>query len=103
MVTELNNGNIDKNVKQGNVVLDFYAEWCGPCKTMNPLFEKVSAEVRKVNFFKVNVDNNQEAAMVYAVRSIPTIVFIRDGQEVDRALGVLQEEDFKHRIKEAFK
>lgn len=103
MVAELNNGNIHEKTKQGNIVLDFYAEWCGPCKMMAPMFEKASTEMDDVNFFKVNVDNNQQAAQVYAVRSIPTIVLIKNGQEVERIIGLLREDEFKHKVKSAFK
>ena len=103
MVSELNNGNLDENTKQGKVVLDFYADWCAPCKMMEPIFEKAGSEFKDINFFRVDVDKNQQSAMIYAVRSIPTLVFIKNGQEVDRVIGVLHEEDFKHRVKQAFK
>jgi len=103
MVTELNEENFKKEIKQGKAIVDFYADWCGPCQVMKPIFEKTSHEFKDVHFFKVNVDNAQEAASLYPVRSIPTVVFLKDGKEVTRFLGVVYEEDFKKKIKEAFK
>ncbi|HJX05761.1 MAG TPA: thioredoxin [Candidatus Nanoarchaeia archaeon] len=98
MVTELNEDNFDKMTKKGKAVVDFYADWCGPCQMMKPIFEKVGKEIKGVNFFKVNVDNCQEAAASYDVRSIPTLVFLKDGKEVDRVMGVLYEEELKKKI-----
>jgi thioredoxin len=103
MVTELDEDNFKKSIKQGKAVVDFYADWCGPCQVMKPIFEKVSKDFKDVHFFKVNVDSNQEAASLCAVRSIPTLVFIKEGKEVERVLGVMYEEDFKSKIKEALK
>jgi thioredoxin len=103
MASELDDENFKKNIKQGKAVVDFYADWCGPCQMMKPVFDKISKEVRGVSFFKVNVDNNPEAATMYAVRSIPTTVFLKDGREVDRVLGVLYEDEFKKKIMSVLK
>ncbi len=103
MVTELNEQNFKQMIKAGKAAVDFYADWCGPCQMMKPIFEKVGKEVKGINFFKVNVDESPESASIYSVRSIPTIVFMKDGKEVDRVLGVLYEEDFKKKISNVFK
>jgi len=103
MAVELNENNFKQNTKTGKAVIDFYADWCGPCQMMKPVFEKVGKEVKGINFYKVNVDNNAETASAYSVRSIPTIVFMKDGKEVDRVLGVMYEEDFKKKITAVFK
>jgi thioredoxin 1 len=103
MVTELNEDNFNKTIKQGKAIVDFYADWCGPCQMMKPIFEKVSKEAKGVNFFKVNVDNCAETATLFAVRSIPTVVLFKEGKEVDRFLGLVSESDFKARINSAFK
>jgi thioredoxin len=103
MVTELNEGNFKQSVNKGKAIVDFYADWCGPCQMMKPIFEKVSSSMKGYNFFKINVDNAPETAQMYAVRSIPTIVFMKDGKEVDRILGVLQESDFKAKIASSLK
>jgi thioredoxin 1 len=103
MITELNENNFVRMTKTGKAVVDFYADWCGPCQMMKPTFEKVSKEFKEVNFFKVNVDNGQEAAARYDVRSIPTLIFLKDGKEADRIVGVAYEADFKKKINEVFK
>ena len=103
MYEEINQDNFDEKTKQGNVVIDCYAEWCGPCQIMAPAFEKVSKEFKDINFFMVNVDNNREIASIYAIRSIPTTLFLKDGKEVDRHIGLLYEDELKEKIKQAFK
>jgi len=103
VVTELNEDNFKKMTKTGKAVVDFYADWCGPCQVMKPVFEKISKEVKGVNFFKANVDACPETASLYGIRSIPTILFMKDGKEVDRVLGVVHEADFKSRISSALK
>nr|MCK4930249.1 thioredoxin [Nanoarchaeota archaeon] len=103
MITELNADNFEEKTKQGNAIIDFHADWCGPCKIMEPVFEKLSNEFKNINFFKVNVDNNQKIAAIYAVRSIPTIVFLKDDKEIGRVIGLVYEDEFKNKIKEAFK
>lgn len=102
-MTGLTPENFKQMVQQGKVVLDFYADWCSPCRMMEPVLEKMKNEFNEVNFFKVNVDSNQQAASTYEIRSIPTIVFLKDGQEADRVVGLVAEDDFKKKIKEAFR
>ena len=103
MISELTEENFEQITKQGKVIIDFYADWCGPCKIMEPVLEELSKEFRDINFFKINVDSNQQPALIYAVRSIPTIIFLKNGSEVDRIIGVTYEDEFKKRIKQAFK
>lgn len=69
------------------VVLDFYAEWCGPCKQLMPTMEKISQEQQNVVFCKINVDNNAELSRSYGVRSIPTLKYIKDKEVVKTTLG----------------
>lgn len=76
-------------------VLDFWAEWCGPCKFMEPLIEELEKELKgKVTFEKINVDENQEKAAQFQVMSIPTYIFMKDNQEVERIIGATQKENF---------
>lgn len=97
----------DKNYKdfteKGNVVVDFWAEWCGPCKMMGPIFEELSKEIKGANFAKVDVDENGELAAEAMVRGIPTIILLKDGDEVDRVVGFVPKESLKQRITNAFK
>lgn len=71
------------------VIVDFFAEWCGPCKMMGPIFEEVGAKFEgKVKFAKLNVDEAREAAMKYGVMSIPTLITFKDGEAVQTMVGL---------------
>jgi thioredoxin 1 len=71
-------------------VVDFWAEWCGPCRAIGPVVEDLSQEYAgKVNIGKLNVDQNPQVSMKYGITSIPAILFIKDGQIVDRQIGVV--------------
>ena len=81
------------------VVVDFWAEWCGPCKMMAPVFEKLAAEYEdKVGFAKVDVDENQQYVAKYGIRGIPTLLVIRGGEEVDRIVGYSPEDQIRSRL-----
>ena len=100
-VLELDSKNFDKFIKEDKVVVDFWAEWCGPCKMMAPIFEESSEELKdKAKFGKVDVDKNSDLAQRFQVMSVPTTIFFRDGQQVDRAVGMLQKSDLAKKIKE---
>lgn len=88
-----NQSEFDQLVNQSNpILLDFYADWCGPCQTLLPIVDKLSKEYKEtVEIRKVNVDENQELAAQFKVRSIPALFFIKDNQIVDRVNGVVPE------------
>ncbi len=70
------------------VMVDFFAEWCGPCKMSAPIIEELAGEYEgKVGIGKIDVDENQETAMKYGVMSIPTVIMFKEGKEVDRQIG----------------
>ena len=72
------------------VLVDFYADWCGPCKTMAPILEQVAAQHRgKLRIIKIDVDRNPAVAQQYRVQSIPTLILFRQGQPVWRQAGVV--------------
>jgi thioredoxin 1 len=80
----------DKVTSGGVVVVDFYADWCGPCKMMGPIFEETQKEYEdRAVFAKINVDENKEAAIKYKIMGIPTLIFFKDGQIAERVSGVL--------------
>ena len=71
------------------VVVDFYAQWCGPCKMMAPIIELLAKEMPSVKFVKVDVDENPELSAQYGIMSIPTIVLFKKGKETERNTGAL--------------
>ena len=72
------------------VIVDFWATWCGPCRMLSPLLDEVEAEMEdKVEVVKVNVDDADEVAMRYRIMSIPTLLFFKNGQMVDRSVGAM--------------
>jgi len=90
VVKNINNDNFDTEVVKSDlpVMMDFWAPWCGPCRMVGPVVENLANEnSAKINTGKINVDENQALAMQFGVRSIPTIVFFKNGQEVKRIVG----------------
>ena len=81
------------------VLVDFWAEWCGPCKMIAPAVHDLALEYDgKLNVAKVDVDNNPNIAMKYGVRSIPALIFFKDGQPVDQVVGALPKGALKRKI-----
>ncbi len=81
------------------VVVDFWATWCGPCKMLAPVFEKVSAELSdNIDFVKVDIDSNQQIAIENKIYTIPTLVIFKNGQEVARRSGYMSENELKYFI-----
>jgi len=73
------------------VFVDFWAEWCGPCKLMHPVFERMAKKYNRVTFARVNVDQNQPIAMRFGVQAIPTFIMFKSGQEIDKMMGAVGE------------
>jgi thioredoxin 1 len=71
------------------VMVDFYADWCGPCRTLGPIIERISEE-KEVKLLKINVDESGDIAPSFGVKGIPTVIFFKTGQEVDRVVGIKQ-------------
>ncbi len=102
-IIDLDGKNFDKFAKEGNLVVDFYADWCGPCKIMEPVFKKAGKELKNAKFGKVNVDNNYELAGRFQVVSIPTTIFFKKGEQVDRFSGAISFDELKKKIDENFR
>lgn len=103
MVKEITDAEFEEEVIKSDkpVIVDFWAPWCGPCKMIAPVFEKLSKELTDVKFVKVNVDDNQNSAQEFGVMSIPTLVMVKNGEEAGRVVGALSETQLKDRIKTA--
>ena len=80
-------------------VIDFWAEWCGPCRMISPIIEELASEYGdQVQIGKMDVDSNPEVPMKYGVRSIPTILFLKNGEVVDKQVGVISKQALKSKI-----
>lgn len=95
-VTELNKDNFEKEVMEANVpvLIDFWASWCGPCRMMSPVIDKIAEEMGdKLKVCKVNVDENHELAEKYEIMTIPAFIVIKNGAEAGRTIGIQPKED----------
>ena len=100
-VLKVNDSTFEQEVLKSNipVLVDFYADWCGPCKMLSPTVDEVAAENDDIKVVKVNVDESQDTAIKYQVMSIPTLVVIKNGNEVNRSVGVIDKEEILDMIK----
>jgi thioredoxin 1 len=102
-VKELNGKNFDDFIAKGEVLIDFWAEWCGPCKVLKPIFEETAKEMKgKVKFGIVNIEDGQEIAERFDVMSVPTVIFFKNGEVVERFSGVLDKKEILSTIKKTF-
>jgi thioredoxin 1 len=99
---EITSVELQEKINSGKkVIVEFWAEWCGPCKMMKPLFERVSKNnTSNVEMYTMNVDLNREIAMSLGIRSIPTVKVFNSGENIDTKVGVLQEEQIKGMVNE---
>lgn len=85
---ELNAANFDATVKEGVALVDFWAPWCGPCRMIAPVIDELAGDFDgKAKICKVNTDEEQDVAIKYGIRSIPTILFFKNGELVDQMIG----------------
>ncbi len=85
---ELNSSNFDSTIANGVTLVDFWAPWCGPCRMIAPIIEELAEDFEgKATIAKVNTDEEQDIAIKFGIRSIPTLLFFKDGQVVDQMIG----------------
>jgi len=102
MATQLTDSNFKELVLDSDkvAIVDFWAEWCGPCKAIGPMIEELSKEYEgKAIVGKVDVDSNPETAMKYGIRNIPTILFIKNGEVVDKQVGAVPKSVLEQKLK----
>jgi len=96
MVMLLNDFVFDTYIMHGLALVDFYADWCSPCKAFEPIYDEVSTEIgSKVKFLKLNVDDGYESASKYRIMSVPTIIAFKNGVEVARHTGSMDKEKLR--------
>jgi len=99
-VPELTSKEFESFANKGIVVIDFFAEWCMPCLMMAPIIEELSEEFENdVKFGKINVEDNQELAQKFGIRSIPAFILFKDGEIVDQFSGSMTKEEFEEKLK----
>ena len=95
-IKNLSLDNFDNEISSSNlpVLVDFWAEWCGPCKSLGPILEEISNDLKdQLKVVKVNLDENQDLAMKYSIRSIPTLLLFKEGKLIDTKVGLLPKSD----------
>ena len=100
-IMKVTSANFEEEVLNSDktVLIDFYADWCGPCKAYSPIVEAVASENEDIKVVKIDVDNAQDIAIKYQVMSIPTTIVIKDGKEINRAVGMLSKSDLLEMVK----
>lgn len=104
MVNKVTTQEFEEKVIDGEnpVLVDFWAEWCGPCKMLSPVVDSVSEQFSgEVDFYKVNVDEEPELAREYGIMSIPTLILFKDGEIVEQSIGLIGEADIKELVEKA--
>ncbi len=96
MIKYLKDENFEEEIKNGKVLVDFYADWCGPCKALGEILETVD----NINILKINVDEHQDLAIQFGVMSIPTILLFEDGKQKKKNIGLMNKEDLEHWIED---
>ncbi len=100
MAIVINNDNFDALTSDSKpLVIDFWAEWCGPCRAVSPLVDEMASEFEgRVNIGKCDVDSNDDIVARFRIRNIPTLIFFKNGEQVDKHVGIISKNDLKAKI-----
>lgn len=91
MVKHLENENFEEEIREGLVLVDFYADWCGPCKALAPILE----ELDDIKVLKVNTEDHTDLAVSFGVMSIPTLILFQDGKQLGKTVGFMSKEELE--------
>ena len=97
-VVELTEEEYKDKVKEGRVLVDFYADWCGPCKMLSPLVDQVAEETNTCKFYKVNIDNAPNISEELEIMAVPTLLVYNNGEIVDKAVGLISKDEILNLI-----
>lgn len=96
MVLHLTNENFNETISSGTCLVDFWADWCGPCRMVGPVIEALAAKYDgKAKICKVNVDEEEDLALRFGIMTIPTIMVFKDGKEINKRIGVYPQEEYE--------
>lgn len=94
-VININDSDFQDQIASGLTLVDFWAEWCAPCRMVSPIVEELSVEMPNIKFAKLNVDENNQVPQTFGITAIPTLVLFKDGELVDRVVGLLPKPQLK--------
>lgn len=97
-IIHANESNFSDYISDGKVLVDFFANWCGPCKMLSPILEELSEERSEFKIIKINVDECESLARQFGVMSIPTLILFKDGKEIDKKVGFMSKDDLSEWI-----
>lgn len=101
-IPELSKNEFENFIREGNVLIDFFADWCMPCVMMSPVLEELSEKFKgEIKFGKINVDDNQILAQKFNIASIPNFVLFKDGKKAEQFIGAMPLEDFEKKLNKA--
>lgn len=99
-VIKIDNNSFSETIKEKIVLVDFFANWCGPCRMLSPIIEEVSNEINDVVFAKIDIDESSEIASSYGIMSIPTLILFKNGKMINKIVGFVSKIELRNFIEE---